>query len=52
MPSKKLREAGVSKATFDKCVADVKKAGSAREPFAVCEASLQRAAGVRPKKKR
>ena len=52
MPSKKLREAGVSKATFDKCVADVKRRQPERNAYASCEAGIQRAVGLRPKKKR
>jgi len=50
MPSEKLRRAGVSSKTFDSCVRQVKAKGTGN-PFAICESSLQKSRGLRPKRK-
>ena len=51
MPSEKLKKAGVSDERFDRCVtrvrAEAKSSGKKVNPFAVCEASLQKKAGIR-----
>jgi len=50
MPSEKLRKAGVSNQKFDSCVSQVKAKGGGNA-FAICEASLQKSRGLRPKRK-
>jgi len=50
MPSKKLKSAGVSDKVFDSCVSQVKTKGSGNA-FAICESSLQKSRGLRPKRK-
>ncbi len=52
MPSAKLKRAGVSNAKFDRCLTQVRaKSGDKVNEFAVCESSMQRARGLRPKRK-
>jgi len=52
MPSEKLRKAGVSTEKFDRCVSKVAaKSGEKVNAFAVCESSLQKARGLRPKRR-
>jgi len=50
MPSERLRKAGVSNKTFDSCVRKVRAKGTGN-PFAICEASLQKSRGLRPRRK-
>jgi len=50
MPSEKLRQAGVSAKKFDSCVSQVKTKGGGNA-FAICESSLQKARGLKPKRK-
>jgi len=50
MPSERLRKAGVSRETFDSCVSQVKAKGGGNA-FAICESSLQKSRGLRPRRK-